>query len=184
MKLIPSLLLTGALASAVSVVADPMDFSKLDLSKLPPASTQKGVTFEKDIKPIFEASCTGCHGEKKQKGDIRLDSLEAVLKGGEDGKIVVPGKSKESVLVVAVAGIDEDSAMPPKRKPGKGPGGPGGPGGPPPGGAGGFGGPNGPGTPPPGGFGGPGGPGGFKMPQPLTPEQVGLVRAWIDQGAK
>ena len=92
-----------------------------------------------------------------------------MLKGGEDGKIVVAGKSKESVLLVAVSGLDEESAMPPKRKPGKG--GPGGPGGPPPGGPGGFG-------------GGPGGPGGFKMPKALTPEEVGLVRAWIDQGAK
>ena len=62
MKLISSLVFTGALASAVAAFADPIDFSKLDLSKLPPASTQKGVTFEKDIKPLFEASCTGCHG--------------------------------------------------------------------------------------------------------------------------
>lgn len=196
MKLISSLLLTGAVACTVSARADAIDFSKLDLSKLPPASAQKGVTYEKDIKPLFEASCTGCHGEKKQKADLRLDSLEAVLKGGEDGKVVVAKKSKESALLVAISGIDEESAMPPKRKPGKGgPGGPGGPGGqggpggnrpeggrPPggPGGPGGSGGPGGFG----GGPGGPGGPGGFKMPKALTPEEVGLVRAWIDQGAK
>ncbi|HAB15432.1 MAG TPA: hypothetical protein DCE44_03170 [Verrucomicrobiales bacterium] len=99
--------------------------------------------------------------------------MEAVLKGGEDGKILVPGKSKESLLVIAAAQIDDETAMPPKRKPG-GPGGPGGAGGPPPGapGAG--------GRPP-----GPGGPGGGgPPPKPLTAEQVGLIRAWIDQGAK
>ena len=84
-------------------------------------------------------------------------------------------------LVVAISGIDEETAMPPKRKPGRGPGGPGGrPGGP---GGGGPGGPGGPGGGPPGGF--PGGPGGgFKPPKDLTPEEVGIVRAWIDQGAK
>ena len=181
MKYIPTLFLTGAVASAIAAFADPFDFSKLDLSKLPPAATQKGVTFEKDIKPLFEASCTGCHGEKKQKADLRLDSLEAVLKGGEDGKVVVAKKSKESALVVAISGIDEESAMPPKRKPGKGgSGGPGGPGSPPPGGGQGGRGPGAQG----GGPGGPGGPGGFKMPKALTPEEVGLVRAWVDQGAK
>lgn len=138
-----------------------------DLSKLPPPSTTPGLTYAKDIKPLFEASCIRCHGDEKQKGDLRLDSLEAVLKGGEEGRILVAGKSLESALVVAVSGLDEETAMPPKRKPGKG--GPGGPGGTRPAGA------------PPGG---PGGPGGFTPPKPFTPEQVGLIRAWIDQGAK
>jgi len=78
--------------------------------------------------------------------------------------------------------------------PGGGPGGQfgGGPGGPPPGGPDGDPNRNGPGGPAPqngprgpGGPGGPGGPRGFGPPAtPLTPEQVGLVRAWIDQGAK
>ena len=135
-------------------------YAAVDISKLPPASTQQGVTYAKDIKPIFEDSCFRCHGSEKQKGGLRLDSLEAALKGGKDnkGKDVVPGKSAESHLVIAVAQLDEKSAMPPKRKgpPGGGPGGPGGPG---------------------GGHGGP-------PAKVLTAEQVGLVRAWIDQGAK
>ncbi|PYM15113.1 MAG: hypothetical protein DME18_05055 [Verrucomicrobia bacterium] len=140
----------------------------------------------KDIRPILEASCFRCHGEEKQKGDLRLDSLQALLKGGEDGKVVVPGNSKKSLLVAAVAQIDDEIAMPPKRKPG-GPGGPGGPanrrpggpgaGNPPPGGPGGGRGPGGPGGGGPGGGFGP-------PPKPLTAEQVGLIRAWVDQGAK
>jgi hypothetical protein len=161
------------------------DLSKLDLSKLPPPAAKKGVTYAKDIRPLFEASCFRCHGEERQKGELRLDSLEAVLKGGEDGKVVIAGDSKKSLLVAAAAQINDDIAMPPKRKPG-GPGGPGGgprgPGNRPPGGAGGG------GNPPPGGPGGgrgPGGPGGSgPPPKPLTAEQVGLIRAWVDQGAK
>src|SRR5215208_2802767 len=70
--------------------------AELDFSKLPPASGQTGVTFAKDIRPLFEKSCFRCHGEEKQKGDLRLDSLEDVLKGGEDGKVVVAGSSAKS----------------------------------------------------------------------------------------
>jgi len=153
------------------------DLSKIDVSKLPPPSEKKGVTYAKDIRPLFEASCIRCHGEERHKGDLRLDSLEAVLKGGEDGKVVVPGASKKSLLVIAASQIDDETAMPPK----PGHGGPGGPGNRPPGGPG-------AGNPPPGGPGAgraPGGPGGFgPPPKPLTPEQVGLIRAWVDQGAK
>ncbi len=187
-----SLRILVGLAIATSVKADDKwDLGKLDLSKLPPAATRKGVTYDKDIRPLFEASCFRCHGEEKQKGDLRLDTLQAVLKGGEDGKVVVPGNSKKSLLVAAAAQVNDEVAMPPKRRPGGpgGPGGPRGPGGPgnrPPGGPGGGppGGPDGPGGPGgPGGFGGGGG--GFgPPPKPLTTEQVALIRAWIDQGAK
>ena len=88
-------LIFAVAASSVCLAAAPAP----DLSKLPPPSTKTGLTFEKDIKPLFEASCTRCHGEEKQKADLRLDTLKGVLKGSEDGKVVVPGKSKESSLV-------------------------------------------------------------------------------------
>jgi hypothetical protein len=186
MKNTAALFLVGLATAGWSVMAadKKIDISKLDLSKLPPAAAKKGMTYAKDIKPILEASCFRCHGEERQKGDLRLDSLEAALKGGKDGKVIVSGDSKKSLLVIAAAQIDDEIAMPPKRKPG-GPGRPGGPGGQggagnrPPGGPGGQGGGGGRGP------GGPGGPGGFgPPPKPLTAEQVGLVRAWIDQGAK
>jgi len=115
--------------------------SAVDVSKIPPASDKTGVTYAADIKPIFEKSCTKCHGAEKQKGKLRLDSLEAALKGGEDGKVVVPGKSAESILIHNVAHVgDEDLFMPPPDNKDKIP--------------------------------------------PLTKEQIGLIRAWIDQGAK
>jgi hypothetical protein len=102
----------------------------VDVSKLPAASTRKGLSYAKDIKPLFEASCTRCHGEERQRGGLRLDTLEAVLAGGENGKVLVSGKGHESGLVLAVSQLDEETAMPPKRGGGRGgPGGPGGPGG-------------------------------------------------------
>jgi hypothetical protein len=172
-NLIIACLLTAA---SSTIAADKIDIDKLDLSKLPPAAEKKALTYAKDIKPILQASCLRCHGEQRPKGNLRLDNLEGLLQGGKDGKVVVAGDSKHSLLVIAAAQIDDKTAMPPKR----GPGGPGSPGGPrPPGGSGG--GDNGGGPRPPG----QGGPGGFGPPaKPLTAEQVGLIRAWIDQGAK
>ena len=94
-----------------------------DLTKLPPASDKQGLTYAKDIRPLLEASCFRCHGAERPKAGVRLTSLESVLKGGEDGKIVIPTKSKESPLLIAVAQIDDETAMPPKRGPGGGGGG-------------------------------------------------------------
>ncbi len=175
MKHTSTLLLLALVTAGWSVLAadKKMDLSKIDVSKLPPSADKKGLTYAKDIRPLFEASCFRCHGEERQKGELRLDSLDAALKGGEDGKVIVPGASKKSLLVIAAARIDDETAMPPKPKPG-GPGARGGPGDRPPGGPGG-----GQGNRPPGG------PGGFgPPPKPLTPEQVALIRAWVDQGAK
>jgi len=191
------LLLAGFHATAQDQPAKKWDIGRIDVTKLPPASDQKDLTFDKDILPLFKASCVRCHGEQKPRKDLRLDSLAAVLEGGSDGKMVVPGDSKKSLLLIAAARIDDRTAMPPKGGPRRGGGGPGGPGGPPPGGgpgndAGGPGGPppgGGAGGPPPGGSGGPppGGPAGARggpPPKPLTADEVALVRAWIDQGAK
>src|ERR1044071_4888071 len=96
----------GVASLICSAHAGDADISKVDTSKLPPAARQKGVTYAKDIKPMLEASCIRCHGEERQKGGLRLDSLEALLKGGEDGKVVTPGKSEKSLLVIAAAQID------------------------------------------------------------------------------
>src|SRR6266404_648918 len=184
--LIASLVASGSCIFA----AEKTDFSKLDLSKLPAPATTKGVTYAKDIRPLFETSCFRCHAEDRHKGGLQLNSLESVLRGGEDGKVLVPGDSKNSLLVIAASQIDPETAMPPKRGPGgRGRGGPGGgaPGGgdrPPNGDSPGPR-PDGNGPPEgPGRFGG--GPGGGfgPPPKPLTPDQVGLLRAWIDQGAK
>ena len=102
---------TFSLAITSAIAAD-----KVDITKLPPASDKKEVTYEKDIKPIFEKNCFKCHGEEKQKGKLRLDSLAATLKGGEEGEILKKGDSANSSIVHAVARLDEDTQMPPAKK--------------------------------------------------------------------
>lgn len=58
--------------------------------------------FESEIRPLLAEHCWKCHGEKSQKGGARLDSMAALLQGGDSGAAVVPGKPDESLLIEAV----------------------------------------------------------------------------------
>jgi len=71
--------------------------------------------FREEVEPIFQESCQRCHGEKKQESGLRLDSREALLKGGENGAAIVPGKPEES-LILKVLEYSGDIQMPPDVK--------------------------------------------------------------------
>jgi hypothetical protein len=128
---------------AVAFGAQAADNS-VNVSKLPPAAAKQGVTFDKDIKPIFEKSCFKCHGPEveRPKGKFKAETRENVLKGGENGPNVVAGDLAKSPMIAQISWItaDEEEYMPPKDNK-------------------------------------------AKIAQ-LTKEEVGLVRAWIEQGAK
>jgi hypothetical protein len=82
----------------------------------PPVAAEK-VDFAKQIKPLLERSCVACHGPDKQRSNFRVDSREALLKGGKTGSaIVVPGKSAQSTLLDYVSGRVEGMEMPPMPK--------------------------------------------------------------------
>jgi len=122
--------LTVGLAATLDISAATVDTSKL------PAAAARKVDFIKDIQPIFEQNCYGCHGPKKQESAFRLDQKMGAMKGGESvgASVIVAGRSAESVLIQAVAGVHPELKMP-------------------------------------------------KKGEPLTAQEVGLLRAWIDQGA-
>ena len=71
--------------------------------------------FETHIRPVLADRCYECHGEKKQKGGLRLDSRAAILKGGESGAALVPGDPEGSLVVKAVRYLDKDLQMPPSK---------------------------------------------------------------------
>lgn len=153
---------------------------------------------------MFKESCVRCHGAERPRAQLRLDTLEGVLKGTKMGPVLTAGDSANSLLVKSISQLDPQTAMPPKPRGRRGPGGPNGgtnapalqphdggqgmaEGGQPPRLH--EGDDHGPGERPPGGPQGTNAPGqrprNFGPPaKPLTAEQVGLVRAWIDQGAK
>jgi hypothetical protein len=72
--------------------------------------------FYKEVFPVLDSKCIKCHGPEKKKGALRLDSREALLKGGESGPAIVVGKPEESLLVKLVHHKDDERTMPPKEK--------------------------------------------------------------------
>ncbi len=102
-------------------------------SKLPPPASGP-IDFDKQVKPIFEAKCLGCHGKSQQQSGLRLDKRQNALRGGDYGAVIMPGRSADSKLILRLAGPDAGIQMPPTG--------------------------------------------------PLAPEEIGILRAWIDQGAE
>ena len=72
--------------------------------------------FETEVRPLLAEHCYKCHGEKKQKGGLRLDHGSFLLKGGEQGPAIVAGKPEESRLFKAVQQTDPELEMPPDEK--------------------------------------------------------------------
>ncbi len=80
------------------------------------ASLARGedVDFKRDVAPILEQRCWGCHGADEQESGLRLDLRPHMLRGGDSGlKAVVPGKPGRSYLVEVINRVDKDMAMPP-----------------------------------------------------------------------
>ncbi len=129
-----SILLVIALALSVSaaVLNCALRAAEPARGPLPPVAGHK-VDFHKEVVPILANSCIKCHANSKHEGGFSLEDRSAVLKGSDDGAVVVPGKSAESLLIRLVGGLEADRVMP------------------------------------------------AKGPR-LSAEQIGILRAWIDQG--
>ncbi|MEA3213213.1 MAG: hypothetical protein QOE70_6270 [Chthoniobacter sp.] len=67
------------------------------------------------VQALFDVNCVKCHGPLEQKSGLELDTPKAVLKGSEDGAVVVPGKPEESLLYQNLA-AKADPHMPPKKQ--------------------------------------------------------------------
>jgi mono/diheme cytochrome c family protein/uncharacterized membrane protein len=89
---------------------------KAEEPKAKPVAATSGIDFAKKIAPILEARCVKCHGEKKQKGEYRLDKAEHIFTAGEsEEKSVVKNKPEVSYLLKLIKmDEEEDDVMPPK----------------------------------------------------------------------
>ncbi|MFN0195120.1 MAG: c-type cytochrome domain-containing protein, partial [Planctomycetaceae bacterium] len=80
---------------------------------LPPPA-EKQIDFDADIRPIFLAKCTECHCSATKENGLRLDRGPDALRGSDNGSVILPTKSAESLLVHLVAGVDPEKIMPPE----------------------------------------------------------------------
>ena len=76
--------------------------------------TPKDPSFARQVRPLLTKYCSECHNAKSMKGELDLDTMKALLAGGENGPVVVPGKSAESRLVTRMDGR-EKPVMPPAK---------------------------------------------------------------------
>ncbi len=94
----------------------------LGMRALPAGEAKKTPTaaaaqfFETKVRPILVESCFSCHGEKKQRGSLRVDSLGALLEGGETSPAIVVGHPEKSLLIKAIHYDDNELKMPPSKK--------------------------------------------------------------------
>ena len=116
--------------AAADIQRKPIAIAKID-RKTP-------VDFEKEILPILKNNCLACHNKTTTKADLILETPQDILKGGESGKVVVPKRSGESLLL-KVASHQVRPMMPPKNN--------------------------------------------KVEASDLTPEELGLIKLWIEQGA-
>lgn len=67
---------------------------------------QETVSFASDVAPLLVDNCNGCHIDAMQtRGGLRLDTFAQLLRGGDSGPIVTPGKGAESLLVQKLRGM-------------------------------------------------------------------------------
>ena len=81
-------------------------------AKAPEFSAEQIKFFETEVRPLLVERCHDCHGPKTQWANLRLDSRETILAGGDSGPAVVPGKPDESLVIRAVRHEDDVSPMP------------------------------------------------------------------------
>lgn len=106
--------------------------------EITPVKRTSPVGFYRDIQPILKANCIACHNKTTTKADLNMETPELMIKGGESGPGLVPGKAMDSLILQSSAHLG-DGPMPPK---------------------------------------------GNKVGAVnLTPEELGLLKLWIDEGA-
>jgi uncharacterized membrane protein/mono/diheme cytochrome c family protein len=86
---------------------------------IPPiANVQEAFVYKDAIQPLLQSRCYSCHGAEKQKGKLRLDAEEYILKGGKTGVAIVPDKVEEGELIKRILlPLSDEDHMAPKEKP-------------------------------------------------------------------
>jgi uncharacterized membrane protein/mono/diheme cytochrome c family protein len=85
--------------------------------KKTPADVQEALAYEELVSPVLQEKCISCHGPEKQKGGLRLDGPEFLMKGGKNGKVLVMNDPSSSELYKRLLlPLQDEHHMPPKEK--------------------------------------------------------------------
>jgi mono/diheme cytochrome c family protein len=74
----------------------------------PARADDKKVSFEKDVMPIFKASCLSCHKADKKKGKLDMSSYAELMKGGKQGSPVKAGDPSKSLIIEMISGKEPE----------------------------------------------------------------------------
>jgi len=110
---VSAILLSTCLTAAIALVAETLSPPRKHRREPVPRGASAGtIDFNRDIAPIFQASCNACHTGDKAQAHLRLDSEAAVFQGGISGKGVIPGNNSQSLLVERLVGATRGPRMP------------------------------------------------------------------------
>ena len=113
-----SQLISGVIASIASTLTLAGAAFALKAQAKPaekPFSPQEIEYFETNVRPLLFEKCMSCHNDKLQQGGTRLDSREAILKGGGSGPAMILGDPEKSRIITAIH-YDTGLKMPPAGK--------------------------------------------------------------------
>ena len=89
--------------------SQPMTPTKPARPKVKRATGGETVSFAGDVAPLLVENCNGCHIDSMQnRGGLRMDTFAQILRGGDSGAIVTPGKGEQSLLVRKLRGMEGD----------------------------------------------------------------------------
>ncbi|MEO7768170.1 MAG: c-type cytochrome domain-containing protein, partial [Ferruginibacter sp.] len=114
--------LGGSLTHGSSYLTKPLNDlfgtdSTVNTTIKPLVNVQEALAYNEVIKPILQTKCFNCHNATKQKGGLRMDEMNAFMKGGKEGKVLEPGNAEGSEMIKRLLlPTDNDKHMPPKEK--------------------------------------------------------------------
>ena len=101
---------------AVLLIGATSPFPSLYGADEPSTAQSTQVSYYRDIRPIFQANCQGCHQPARASGQYVMTAHKSLLTGGEsDQAAIVPGKPEESHLIAQITPADGKAAMPPNK---------------------------------------------------------------------
>lgn len=81
------------------------------------ATGRETISFARDIAPLLVKNCTGCHGQQQPRNNLNLSTMTSILKGGDRGEPVLPGKPADSLLIKKLKGTADGMRMPQRAPP-------------------------------------------------------------------